>query len=259
MSKRILILDDDAGVRAAAMRRLESPSCEVSVAAYAGAPDALTRQYDADLVVLGATSGDPSSLLRQTLGAPVLPLFRPSVYQRSRMVGVDLGPNLLLGLSDCRIRVGQHLEARAMPAEMAVRWGDFTLKLEAGAFAFRGEGLGLTKVQGAILSLLMLYSGEIVGTDVIEDAIFRGKPKSHTNFISVHISRLRAKLREKRGDIFIENVRGSGYALFWNRSFSSRCLPMPELFILAANDRGPAVLSTGADPGGGARRCRRCV
>lgn len=237
MSKRILILDDDAAVRAAAMRRLQSPDCEVAAAACSGDVRALARQHRPDLILLGAASGDPSSLLRQALEAPVLPLFRPSVYRRPRTVGVEFGPELLLGLSDCRIRVSQHLEARAMPAEMAVRWGEFTLKLEAGAFAFRGQGLGLTRVQGALLSLLMLHSGEIVGTDMIEEAIFRGKPKSHTNFISVHVSRLRAKLRERRGDVFIENVRGSGYALFWNRSFSSQCLPRPEVFVLAANDR----------------------
>lgn len=237
MSKRILILDDDAAVRAAAMRRLQSPECEVVAAACSGDVSALARHHDPELILLGAASGDSLSLLRQALDAPVLPLFRPSVYQRPRTLSVDLGPDLLLGLSDCRIRVGQHLEAGAMPAEMAVRWGEFTLKLEAGDFAFRGEGLGLTRVQGALLSLLMLYSGEIVGTELIEDEIFRGKPKSHTNFISVHISRLRAKLRERRGDIFIENVRGSGYTLFWNRSFSSRCLPRPEVFVLAANDR----------------------
>jgi DNA-binding winged helix-turn-helix (wHTH) protein len=233
MTKRILILDDDAGVRAAALRRLDLPSCEAVAVVYAGDPDTLAHRHRADLIALGGVGavGNPSSRLRETLRIPVLPLFRPSVYQRSRAGRVDLSPGLLLGLSDCRIRIGQHLEARAMPSEMAVRWGDFTLKLEAGAFAFRGERLGLTKVQAALLSLLMHYSGEIVGTDVIEDVIFRGKPKSQTNFISVHISRLRARLRETRGDIFIESVRNCGYALFWNSSFSSRRLPTPELFV----------------------------
>lgn len=242
MTKRILILDDDAAVRAAALRRLALPSCEAA-AACVGDAETVARRYDVNLIVLGAVGAggeDPSSRLRQALGAPVLPLFRPSVYQRSRLSGVEVSPDLLLGLSDCRIRVSQHLETRAMPSEMAIQWGEFTLRLEAGAFAFRGEGLGLTRVQSALLSLLMLYSGEILGTDVIEDVIFRGKPKSRTNFISVHVSRLRAKLRETRGDIFIENVRGSGYALFWNRSFSSQCLPKPEFFVLPANDRGRA-------------------
>lgn len=232
MTKRVLILDDDAGVRAAALRRLKTPMSEVIAMACPTDPGALARFRDASLIVLGAAEAcatNPSSRLRRIVGAPVLPLFRPSVHQRSRAAGVNLSPGLLLGLADCRIRIGQHLEERTMPSEMAVRWGDFTLKLEAGAYAFRGERLGLTKVQGALLSLLMLYSGEIVGTDVIEDAVFPGKPKSHTNFIPVHISRLRARLRETRGDVYIENIRGTGYTLFWNPSFSSQCLPQPEL------------------------------
>ena len=234
MTRKILILDDDVNVRAAATRALRSLPFEIVATAYAGDAATLARQYDVDLIMLGAVEAggmETSSLLRQAFGKPVLPLFRPSVHQRSRLSGVDFGPELLLALSDCRIRIGQHLETRVMPREMAVCWGDFTLTLQPGAFAFRGQGLGLTRVQAAILSLLMLYSGEIVGKDMIEDVIFRGKPKSRTNFISVHISRLREKLRDKSGGIVIENVRASGYALFWNSSFSSQCLPEPQYFM----------------------------
>jgi DNA-binding response OmpR family regulator len=232
LTPQVLILDDDPGVRAAALQSLNLPLCEVVAAADFGDPVALAGRYVPDLIVLGAIAAeDSSSPLRRTFDAPVVPLFRPSVYARRRSGAVELGPDLILGLADCRIRIRQHLNAHAAPCGVSVRWGGFTVKLEAGAFAFRGQGLGLTKVQAAILSLLMLHGGEIVSRGMIENAVFRDKPKSHTNFISVHISRLRAKLKDIRSEIFIENVKGSGYALFWNRSFSTECIPSPEVMF----------------------------
>ena len=135
----------------------------------------------------------------------------------------------MLGLADCRMRIGQLLETRVAPADLSVRWGGFTLKLEPGSFAFEGRALGLTRVQSAILSLLMFHGGQVVSRTLIEELVFHHKPKSASNFISVHVSRLRTKLRESGSSVHIEHVRGEGYVLFWNPMLSSGCSPEAAL------------------------------
>lgn len=195
-------------------------------------PDHLALDHLPDVIVLGGlapTAHDTPSRLREAFGAPVIPLFRPSVYRRPGLSIRRLDADFALGLLDCRTRVGQQMEARAAADVLSIRWGDFTLELAPATFAFRGRDLGLTRAEGAILSLLMRHSGELVSVAMIEDAAFRHKPRSETNFVSVHICRLRAKLKATHGEIFIENVRGVGYALFWTRSFSSDAIPRPEI------------------------------
>lgn len=230
--RRILVIDDDPDVRAQALDHIDLADCEVSAGAHGADIRSLAGGHNVDLVVLGGVAGSPADLssdLRRVFEAPVIPLFRPSVYMRPRLVGVGEDPRLARGLSDCGIRIAQHLEVCARPAEILVRWGDFTLKLEAGNFALRGQDLELTRVQGAILSVFMRHGGEIISKAMLEDSVFRDKPKSQTNFIPVHISRLRARLNDTRSDVFIENVRGVGYALFWSTSFSDDRIPEPEV------------------------------
>ena len=232
MIRTILLLDQDVDVLSAALPSLRSPSCRVLAASGEDDPQALARRYPADLLVLGSVGmadGDMVSSLRTAFRNPVVPLFRPSVYVRRQARPADLGPDFMLGLLDCRQRIEQHRRSRVLSPEVAIDWGGFTLKLVPSAFAFRGSNLDLTRVQAAILTFLIVHSGEVVSCSMIEDAVFHGKPLSRTNFISVHISRLRARLRDARSDVCIENVKGIGYALFWNRSFSADMNPEPEV------------------------------
>jgi len=197
-----------------------------AVSSVEGAEQAALLQKP-DLVIAGvveSAGGDLSSRLRRTFHAPVVPLFRPSVYVRPRLGLAAYSASLMCALVDCRIRIDQHLEVAAQPSEVAMRWGNYTLRLEAGSFAFQGQDIGMTGVENAILYLLMRHAGELVGHALIEHAIFR-KPRSQSNFIPVHISRVRAKLRDARSDIVIENVRGEGYVLFWSQSFDQNALP----------------------------------
>lgn len=196
-----------------------------------------------DLIVVGsveASGGDLSSRLRHAFRIPIIPLFRPSIYAKRRKgVTMRSGP-ILTALADCRIRMDQHLGVSDLPPEMTLRWGDFTLKLEAGAFAFQGQDVGMTAVESAILYLLMRHAGELVGHALIAQAIF-SKPRSQSNFIPVHISRIRTKLRAARSAIVIENIRGEGYILFWSRSFERNAIPGLEVLESSPVSKYPSA------------------
>lgn len=235
-ARRLLVVEDDPFVRDIALRQFSgSGFCVTAVNAVEGAEQAPLLQKPA-LVIAGGVEnveGDLSSRLRRTFHAPIVPLFRPSVYARPRRGLAACNASFLRALVDCRNRIEQHLRASAQPSEMAMRWGNFTLRLEAGSFAFLGQDVRMTGVESAILYLLMRHAGEIMGHALIEHAIFR-KPKSQSNFIPVHISRIRAKLRDVSSDICIENVRGDGYVLFWSRSFDQNSIPSFEVLNFSA-------------------------
>ncbi|PZO06138.1 MAG: hypothetical protein DCF29_06390 [Alphaproteobacteria bacterium] len=197
-----------------------------------------------DLVVLGCVEkvgGDLSPRLRRMFGVPVIPLLRPSLRVRGRQVQAGRSAPLLIALSDCRFRIEQHLRAAASPFGVAMRWGEFTLRLEPGSFALRGQDLGLTGAESAILCLLLGRSGEVVDNERIKKEIFRAA-RSQSNFVPVHISRIRTKLKAVRSDIFIENVRGEGYVLFWSRSLEPKAIPAFEVLEFDAVSRSWAGL-----------------
>lgn len=229
--RRVLIVEDDPFVRDIAQRLLVGPGCRVAAVNSVDGIEGAVGLHKPDLVVVGsveAAGGDLSSRLRHAFHMPVIPLFRPSIYAKPRKALTARSGPLLGALADCRVRMDQHLRVSAPPSEVSLRWGDFTVRLEAGAFAFQGQDIGMTAVESAILYLLMRHAGELMGHGVIAQAIFR-KPRSQSNFIPVHISRIRAKLRAARSDIFIENIRGEGYVLFWSPSFGPNGIPGLEV------------------------------
>ncbi|MDY6922356.1 MAG: winged helix-turn-helix domain-containing protein [Pseudomonadota bacterium] len=234
--RRVLIIDNDPFVRDVALEQLADPRRRMETADSIGEVDHTKRRDKPDLIIIGAADGpefDLSSRLRQTFKVPIVPLFRPSIYVRPRQALPERSATLLSALADCRIRIDQHLQAPTPPPGIVANWGGFTVRLEAGAFSIEGQDIGMTRVERAVLSLLMHHAGELISVALIEKAIFCSKPKSQSNYIPVHISRMRAKLRTSRSDIFIENVRGEGYILFWSRSFAS--IDIPRLEMLAAS------------------------
>ncbi len=250
----VLIVEDDPFVRDVALGLLAGPGWRVIAVSSLDWAEPMAGRHNSDLIVVGAVEakgGGLSSRLRHALSLPIIPLFRPSIYAKPRRGMTARSGPLLAALADCRIRIDQHLRASALSSDMVMRWGDFTLRLEPGSFAFQGKDVGMTGVESAILYLLMRHPGELMGTALIEQVIFR-KPRSQSNFIPVHISRIRAKLRATRSDISIENVRGEGYVLFWSRSFEHSRIPGLEVLDGAGASEWPATSEVSRHP------CRIC-
>jgi two-component system copper resistance phosphate regulon response regulator CusR len=78
----------------------------------------------------------------------------------------------------------------------------------------RGEArLDLTPKEFLLLSLLMRKAGEILSRAVIADQVWDINFESNTNFVDVHIRRLRAKVDDPFPKKLIHTVRGAGYVL----------------------------------------------
>jgi two-component system copper resistance phosphate regulon response regulator CusR len=76
-----------------------------------------------------------------------------------------------------------------------------------------GKRLELTPKEFLLLSLLMRKSGEVLSRTYIADQVWEINFESNTNFVDVHIRRLRSKVDDPFPRKLIHTVRGSGYVL----------------------------------------------
>jgi two-component system copper resistance phosphate regulon response regulator CusR len=76
-----------------------------------------------------------------------------------------------------------------------------------------GGRLDLTPKEYLLLSLLMRKSGEVLSRALIADQVWDINFESNTNFVDVHIRRLRSKVDDPFRKKLIHTVRGSGYVL----------------------------------------------
>ena len=73
--------------------------------------------------------------------------------------------------------------------------------------------LDLTPKEFLLLSLLMRNSGDILSRALIADQVWDINFETNTNFVDVHIRRLRAKVDDPFAKKLIHTVRGTGYVL----------------------------------------------
>ena len=76
-----------------------------------------------------------------------------------------------------------------------------------------GVRLDVTPKEYLLLSLLMRKSGEVLSRALIADQVWDINFESNTNFVDVHIRRLRSKVDDPFPKKLIHTVRGTGYVL----------------------------------------------
>jgi two-component system copper resistance phosphate regulon response regulator CusR len=76
-----------------------------------------------------------------------------------------------------------------------------------------GQSLDLTRKEFMLLALLMRRTGEVVPRTEIAEQVWDINFEGDSNFVEVHIGRLRAKLDAPFGPPLIHTVRGVGYVL----------------------------------------------
>jgi two-component system copper resistance phosphate regulon response regulator CusR len=76
-----------------------------------------------------------------------------------------------------------------------------------------GRRLDLTHKEFLLLSLLARRAGEVLSRTFIADQVWDINFDSNTNFVDVHIRRLRSKLDDPFEKKLIHTARGRGYVL----------------------------------------------
>jgi len=221
VNERILIVDDEAGIRTTLAGILEDEGYRVTLAATAAeARDAALRE-PCDLVLLDLALPDQDGLslckeLRGETDVPILMLTARGEVA-DRVVGLELGaddylpkpfePRELVARIESILR-----RARGRETEQRLVSGDLVVDPGRRAVTLEGRGVDLTTLEFELLQVLMQSRGRVLTRDQLLTRLRGLDADVYDRSVDMLVSRLRQKLGDDaRAPRFIKTVWGAGY------------------------------------------------
>jgi DNA-binding response OmpR family regulator len=217
-SARVLVVEDEATIRAAVEQALVDGGFVVGGRGHGGDLEQVLAGFRPDLVILdimlpGRDGFRLLEVIREHTDAAVILLTaRDGVDDRLR--GLDSGADdyvikpFLLAELVSRVRAVLRRRGRV---PTAVQYGDLVIDEQSGTVSRAGGVLDLTATELRLLSYLFEERGRTVTKNQILTQVW-GYDDYDPNIVEVHISGLRRKL-EGRGPRIVHTVRGLGYRL----------------------------------------------
>jgi two-component system response regulator MprA len=216
-ASRVLIVDDDSGVRRMLARTLEAEGYGVTTAADGGSALVEIERSAPDLIVLDvAMPGmDGLGVTRRLRGKgdalPVL-LLTARDGVADRVAGLDAGADDYLvkpfATDELLARV-RALLRRGRAAGDLLSAGDVTLDLRERAASRRGRDLDLTPREADLLELLLRNARVVVSREQALEHVW-GQGAATANAVDRYVAYLRRKLGDPP---LIRTVRGVGFVL----------------------------------------------
>ncbi len=218
---RVLVAEDDPGLRQVLVMGLRDYGYQVDEAERGDDAIDLFKFYDYDVAVLdwrmpGAEGIDVVAWARKNQKPTAILMLTARDAPPDRIKGLDAGADDYLvkpfdfGELLARIRALQR-RPRGVDAPVITR-GDLSLDPVRHEVELDGRQVALTTTEYAILELLMRRSPAVVDRKAIAEHAWRDETDPlGSNAIDVQMSRLRAKLPTSR--VRIVTVRGAGYRL----------------------------------------------
>ncbi len=195
---RILLLENERRTGAYLRKGLAENGFAVDVVPQNQVGLELARRADYDLLVLNAMLG-PSEFLELRRQTPVLFLAAEAPQPFAFSDFLD------------RVRSAVGWNAQHDSSELLI--ADLEIDLVSHRVVRGGRRLDLTPKEFLLLSLLVRHAGKVLSRAVIADQVWGINFDSNTNFVDVHIRRLRSKVDDPFDRKLIQTVRGSGYVL----------------------------------------------
>jgi two-component system phosphate regulon response regulator OmpR len=222
----LLVVDDDARLRALLQRFLTEQGFRVTAAADAAAARRALGGFEFDLVVLDVMMPGESgielveSLRRDGQDVPIVMLTARGAPD-DRIAGLEAGVDDYLGKPfdprELALRIRTILrratppppvETNAGPVQLGTRWFD----PQRGELRGPEGTVRLTGGEAALLAALAARAGDVLSREEIATAL--GTPEAGERAIDVQVTRLRRKLEpDPREPRFIQTVRHKGYVL----------------------------------------------
>jgi two-component system response regulator RegX3 len=226
MNERILLVDDDAGVRDVVAFTLRREGFDVDERR--DGPSALEagRSGDFGLVILdvmlpGLSGTEVCRALRAESDVPILMLTARDA-ERDRVAGLELGADDYVTkpfssaelLSRVRAILRRRELDRANGAATVRRLGGLDVDLGRQEVHVDGERVHLTLSEFKVLSLLAQQPGEPVSRRALMQHLWASEHVGDEHACEVHISNLRRKIeRDPTRPERLVTVRGRGYKL----------------------------------------------
>ncbi len=217
---RVLVVDDDASLRAALRRALSLEGYEVELAAdgvealgfFHGErppPDAVVL----DVLMPTLDGWETCRAIRLRSSVPVLMLTARDAVE-DKVDGLDAGADDYLvkpfAYEELLARV-RALLRRAGPHDH-LRFADLLLEPPSRG-AWRGDrSMSLTATEFDLLQHFMRHPRQVLTREQLLEAVWKGEPESD-NVVAVYVGYLRQKLEEGGEPRLLHTVRGAGYAL----------------------------------------------
>ncbi|GAB6933672.1 response regulator transcription factor [Calditerricola satsumensis] len=216
---RILVVDDEAPMRALLRLFLEQNGFAVSEAEDGHAALARARAEQPDLILLdimlpGLDGWQVCRMLREESDVPIIMLTaRDDV--RDRVAGLDAGADDYLVKPFAEEELMARIRAvlrRAKKAGDRLRAGPLVVDLRAREASCHGRRLALTPKEFDLLALLARHPGQVFDREQLIERVWGWDYEGDVRTVDTHVKALRAKLEEAgcMRDL-IETVRGVGY------------------------------------------------
>jgi len=225
MKHRILVVAEDAQVRATLARWLMAAGYAVDLAEGAKRAREVIANEDVDLSIiapqrLGGAGPDLARELRSSIGRLIV-VTEPAAdrdAEPAAAIATDGSISKPLNEAEVLVRVKAALPAPAQPKEKTSDTLHFEGHiLNIGARQCRtldGKDIALTRGEFAMLQTLALQAGRVVSRDELRQAVAGRDAGPDDRSVDVLISRLRRKLEEDpKQPRFIATVPGEGYRL----------------------------------------------
>jgi two-component system phosphate regulon response regulator OmpR len=225
---RILVVDDDPGLRDLLSAYLTDTGFAVDLAADGAGMRRALQQAPPDAIVLDLMlpGQDGLALTRelraQSGAAATIPILMLSARgeEIDRVVGLEVGADDYLAkpfsprelLARLRALLRRTHTTPAVPQGQAYAFGQYRLDLPARRLLRDGEDVGLSGAELDLLLALIERPNRVLSRDTLLDLLKGYDRDPYDRTIDIRVARLRRKIEpDPANPVFIRTVRGEGY------------------------------------------------
>lgn len=226
--KKLLVVDDDQGLRELLQDYLSTQGYEVHVVADGIAMEQYLLQHTVSLVILDLMlpGEDGLSLARKLRARGNLPIIMLSARGEDvdRIIGLEVGaddylakpfnPRELLARIRAVLRRNDEPTVQTGDAEAGARYhfGNFQLDLKSHILLKDGQELALTAGEFNLLRIFVEHPNRVMNRDQLMDLMKGYERSPFDRSIDVRVTRLRRKIEtDPTAPVYVRTVWGEGY------------------------------------------------
>jgi len=216
----LLVVDDDASVRAMLLEYLGGHGYDVRAAADGAAMRRELERELPDLVLLdlrlpGEDGLTLARFLREHYDVAIV-MVTGSADVVDRVVGLEVGADDYIVKpfkpKELVARMHARLRRNKAPTSEVLDIGDLTIDVAGHVVSRQGEPIGLTPLEFDLLAALARKPGQVFTREHLLEQVWGYRHAADTRLVNVHVQRLRAKIeRDPERPEIVLTVRGVGY------------------------------------------------
>ncbi|MCZ7560749.1 MAG: response regulator [Burkholderiaceae bacterium] len=219
---RILVVDDDEGLRELLMRYLADNGYDVAGVAEGVAMKRHLATHPVDLILLDVMlPGENGLSLARALGAegsPPIIMLSARGEEIDRVVGLEIGADDYLpkpfSHRELLARIAAVLRRRAVPAPAGRlrRFGPFEVDLEARRLTRNGQEVEISGAEFKLLEVLLEHPDRVLSRDALVELLKGYERTPFDRMVDVRVTRLRRRIEpDPARPIYLRTVWGEGY------------------------------------------------